>query len=223
MSTGHWITNICFHGLGTPGEEREPGESNYWIAVDLYREILDLVATRDDVRISFDDGNGSDVMLGLPELLARNLTATFFPIANRVDEPGSLSTADIRALVSAGMAVGSHGMRHRSWRGLDEATRREEFDDARAILAEAAGQEVTAVACPLGAYDRSALIALRRRGYRVVHTSDRTRARAGAWMQPRYSVRASDTISDVRALVESAPAATQRLRAQARVVAKMLR
>ena len=51
----------------------------------------------------------SDFVYGLPALLDRGLTATFFVVAGRLGEPGFLSENDVRTLVSAGMTIGCHG------------------------------------------------------------------------------------------------------------------
>ena len=72
------IVNVCFHGIGTPDRELEPGEDKYWISTELFHEILDEVKTWPSVRISFDDGNASDAEIGLPGLVERNLTGDFF-------------------------------------------------------------------------------------------------------------------------------------------------
>ena len=46
--------NICFHGVGTPARELEPGEDAYWIGVDTFHRVLDEVMTWPSVRLSFD-------------------------------------------------------------------------------------------------------------------------------------------------------------------------
>lgn len=191
------VVNVCFHGIGSPRRVLEPGEESYWTARETFWGVLDLVAGRDDVRLSFDDGNASDVDVALPALLERGLSATFFVVAGRLDRPGSLSREDLGRLLEAGMQVGNHGMTHRPWRGLDASRRREELVTSREVLAEATGRPVTEAACPLGRYDREVLGELRHLGYRTVHTSDRRRARTGQWLQPRYSVHASDTPASV--------------------------
>ncbi|RPF26080.1 polysaccharide deacetylase family protein [Georgenia muralis] len=220
---GRWVTNLCFHGIGSPNREREPGESSYWVDQETFSRVLDVVAARSDVRLSFDDGNASDLAVALPELVDRGLNATFFPVAARLDRPGNLTRTDVRALVTAGMTVGSHGMHHRSWRGMDAAAMSDELDRARSEIAAAAGRPVTAAACPLGAYDRTVLLALRRRGYEAVYTSDRAGALERAWLQPRFSVRATDDVEDVRAVLERSSGAARAVRAAARIVAKSLR
>ncbi len=190
--------NVCFHGVGTPARELEPGEAGYWITHHTFLAVLDLVAGDPRVRLSFDDGNASDIEAGLPALRARGLTATFFPLAGRLDRPGSLTADDVRALAAAGMPIGTHGMDHRPWRGLDPVQRHRELEEARARLEEVVGAPVTEAALPLGRYDRELLGRLRRLGYTAVHTSDRRWARGGAWMQPRFSIRTQDTVDSVR-------------------------
>lgn len=205
------VVNICFHGIGEPARELEPGESRYWIGSDLYEQVLDEVAGRDDVRLSFDDGNASDVDLGLPGLVRRGLSATFFVLAGRLDRPGSLREEDVRTLRDHGMAVGNHGMRHVSWRGLDDADAATELVEARERISAVVGQPVDRAALPLGQYDRRVLARLRAAGYREVCTSDRRPARSGAWLQPRYSVTDTDTIDSLKTSVLSPRPARERL------------
>jgi peptidoglycan/xylan/chitin deacetylase (PgdA/CDA1 family) len=193
------IVNICFHGIGTPARELEPGESRYWITVDAYKRVLDEIATWPSVRISFDDGNASDIEIGLPELVERGLTADFFVLAGRLSAPGSLSEAAVKELAASGMTIGTHGMRHVPWRGLSPDGTKAELVEARERIAACAGTVVDTAACPLGRYDRRLLNDLRGLGYRRVFTSDRRAARADAWLQPRFSVRSGDTAESFRA------------------------
>ncbi|SDD56532.1 polysaccharide deacetylase family protein [Nocardioides lianchengensis] len=204
--------NLCFHGIGRPGPEREPGESSYWIGTDLFHRVLDLVADDPRVRLSFDDGNASDVEVALPALVERGLHATFFVLAGRLDDPRSLDADGVRLLQAHGMTVGTHGMDHRPWRGMDPATATRELDRARTDLAAVTGRPVEHAALPLGRYDRVLLSRLRARGYAGVHTSDRAWAREGAWLQPRFSLRATDTLEDLRHDVLRPPALPRRLR-----------
>ncbi|MET1133405.1 MAG: polysaccharide deacetylase family protein [Aeromicrobium sp.] len=202
--------NVCFHGIGTPGRELEPGEAPYWVTHDTFLEVLDAIAGDDRVRISFDDANASDMVHGLPALLARGITATFFVLAGRLDQPGSLGSDDVRALAAAGMTIGTHGMDHRPWRGLTPEDGRRELEDARDLIAGVVGAPVDQAALPLGRYDRRLLRQLRRLGYAAVHTSDRRWAHEGSWLQPRFSVVSSDTGASVRtSVLGRQPAARQ--------------
>jgi len=195
-------TNICFHGVGVCHAEREPGEARYWIAKDEFHRILDVVAGRPHVRISFDDGNRSDAETALPALIERGLSADVFALAGRLDDPASLDASDLRGLHAAGMRIGSHGWGHVPWQRLDASAVRREFHDARTRLTEAVGAHVDAAAMPLGRYDRRALSGLRAAGYRTVFSSDRFPAREASWLQARYSVTASDTAASIRRLLD---------------------
>ncbi|WP_020016237.1 polysaccharide deacetylase family protein [Promicromonospora sukumoe] len=191
------MINLCFHGIGTPPDDVPAEEAAYWISADTFRRVLDLVAARPDVRLSFDDGNTSDLEVALPELADRGRAAEFFVIAGRLGQPGSLSADDVRTLRRSGMGVGSHGMDHRVWRRLTPPQVHTELVEARDRLQEVLDEPVVTAACPLGRYDRTTLGALRRLGYERVYTSDRALARPGAWRQARFSLRAHDTADDV--------------------------
>ena len=184
--------NLTFHGIGEPGRDLEPGEDDVWVTRAAFHAILDSVADRDDVRITFDDGNVSDVEHALPALSERGLHATFFVVAGRIGQPGFLDRDDIRTLAGAGMTIGCHGLRHRPWRDLDDRELRREHFDARRLLEEIVERPVDEVACPFGSYDRRVLGSLRRARYRTVYTSDRGATTAQNWIQPRNTVGSHD-------------------------------
>jgi peptidoglycan/xylan/chitin deacetylase (PgdA/CDA1 family) len=215
--------NICFHGIGRPVRPFTEDEGRYWISEEQYHEILDVLTELPPVRLSFDDGNASDLEIGLPGLLERKLRADFFALAGRVGEGGSLGEDDLRTLLAHGMGVGSHGWAHRSWRGMDAATTTRELVDARERLSAAIGQPVTEAALPMGQYDRQVLGALRRLGYRRVYSSDRRPADWRAWLQPRYSVVRTDTAATVRAIISNPPALARRVSLAGRGLVKRLR
>ncbi len=148
------FTALGLHHASSNRENRDTGSPK-----QQFESILDEIASWPSVQISFDDGNKSDVEFGLPALVERGLTATFFVLAGRLDSVGSLDPGDIVDLCSAGMTVGTHGMNHRSWRGMDAETRHRELSDARERIAEIAGRSVDQAALPLGQYDRRLLVA----------------------------------------------------------------
>lgn len=223
MGSGE-VINVSFHGVGAPpGPPREPGEHDYWVGREAFLALLDEVHGRKDVRLSFDDGNASDAEIALPALVERGMTADFFIVAGRIGTLGNLDAGGVRALREAGMGVGTHGMAHRSWRGLDQRELEVELVEAREVIADAAGAPVDAAALPLGQYDRRVLAALRRLRYTAVYTSDDRRAQAGAWFQPRYSVRSGDTAQTLRANVLALPRPGERLRGWLTVLIKRWR
>lgn len=217
------LVNICFHGIGTPRRALEPGEDAYWITPARFHEVLDLVSDEPQVRLSFDDGNLSDIEIGLPALLERGLAATFFVIAGRLGQTGSLGRDEVRALSANGMQIGSHGMTHQPWRGLRAADLDRELVGAHRVLEELTGQDISEAALPLGRYDRRVLRRVRSLGYRRLHTSDRQHARPHAWLQPRFSIGRTDTVETLRSAVLASPSRPRRAARAALITAKRLR
>jgi peptidoglycan/xylan/chitin deacetylase (PgdA/CDA1 family) len=208
------VLNLCFHGIGVPRRELEPGEAELWISPAQFAELLDVIVRFPAIRVTVDDGNASDVEIVLPALLRRRLTAAFFVISGRIGQRGSLGAADVRSLALAGMTVGSHGVSHRPWRTIGTRALHRELTVARQAIAAAAGQPVNQVACPLGSYDRRVLNVLRRYGYSRVYTVDSLPATSSAWLQARYTVRSCDSGRDIERLARTAgyrsfPAAVQ--------------
>ncbi|MCA1569574.1 MAG: polysaccharide deacetylase family protein [Chloroflexi bacterium] len=180
--------NITFHGIGSPPQRVDADEEAVWTSTEEFEFVLDAARAREDVRITFDDGNRSDLEIALPALRARGLRATFFVVAGRVGTPGYVDADAIRELAEAGMGIGCHGMRHRPWRGLTGPALHEELGEARAQLERIVGVTVDEAACPFGAYDRRSLAGLRAHGYRRVYTCDRGSARPDLWLQARNTV-----------------------------------
>lgn len=190
---------VCFHGIGTPAHEREPGEAGYWVGHDRFLALLDWVTQVPRVAISFDDGNRSDVDVVLPALAERGIVATFFPVVRRLGDRWSISPRGLEEIVAAGMDIGTHGLTHRPWSGLRGEVARAEILDPRHELEDLLGRRVDRTAAPLGRYDRHTLALLRASGCAEVNVSDQRPARPGAWVQPRFSVRADDTAASLRA------------------------
>ncbi|WP_020662876.1 polysaccharide deacetylase family protein [Amycolatopsis benzoatilytica] len=182
------LVNLTVHGIGAPERPLAPGEEATWVRVDQFDRVLDAVADRPDVRLTFDDGNSSDVEIALPRLVERGLRAEFFLLAGRIGSPGSVDEAGIEKLLAAGMSIGSHGWAHRDWRRLSEGEVGEELTRAPEALARQTGEPVRRVAIPFGSYDRTVLRRLRGTGVQRVYTSDGGLAREQDWLQARTSL-----------------------------------
>jgi peptidoglycan/xylan/chitin deacetylase (PgdA/CDA1 family) len=201
------VVNLTVHGVGTPDRALDPGEDTMWVSVDQFERVLDAVAGRADLRLTFDDGNSSDLTIALPRLRERGLHAEFFVLAGLLGAPGRLDHDGVRALHAAGMAVGSHGWSHRDWRRLDEQEAHEELVEANRVLENLVGVPVSRVAIPFGSYDRHVLRRLRHVNATRVYSSDGGRARSDSWLQARTSLRHDlDAAWVSRLLAPSAPA-----------------
>lgn len=219
----HRNINLTFHGVGEPERPLDPGEAGVWVSRRAFLSVVDSLAGRGDVRITFDDGNASDVRHALPALQRRGLRATFFVVAGRLGTPGFLDPAGVRALAAAGMTIGCHGKHHRAWRGLGESALHEELVEARQALEEIVARPVAEAACPFGSYDRRVLRCLRRAGYERVYTSDRGTARAGAWIQARNTVGTTDGAELLHRIESAGGRPYEALRRRATLAAKRWR
>lgn len=222
------VVTLTVHGIGVPDRALEVGEAGTWITVDAFEAVLDVVASRPHVRLTFDDANASDVEVALPRLRERGLTADFFVLAGLLGERGRLDHDDVRELHGAGMRVGSHGWAHRNWREVaaPRAPARllhEELVLAPQVLARVVGTDVTEVAVPFGQYDRHVLSRLRRAGAGRVFTSDGGWSRPGAWVQPRNSIHSDSDPAWAERLTARRPALPRRVRTVAAQAAKRTR
>lgn len=199
--TSGTVLNLTFHGVGDPPRGIDEAERRVWVSREAFYDILDRIGERDDVRLTFDDGNSSDVTTVLPALAERGLTASFFPVVGRIGEPGFVGAADVRLLINTGMKVGSHGMSHRAWRRLSASDLWIELRGARATLEAELGRPVVAAACPFGAYDRRVLRGLRAAGFLTVFTSDGGRVAPSGWLQARNTICGADARDSVERLL----------------------
>jgi peptidoglycan/xylan/chitin deacetylase (PgdA/CDA1 family) len=215
--------NLTFHGIGETERPLDPGEEHFWLEEEEFQSALDSVVGRNDVQITFDDGNASDLEHALPQLRRRGLTATFFVVAGRLGAPGFIDESGVRALADAGMGIGCHGMRHRPWRRLDRAALWEEVVEARRVLEQVVDGPVTEAACPFGSYDRRVLRFLRAHGYRRAFTSDSGTARPADWIQARTSVGPGNAVGVIERVVAAERSTHNVVRRRVKLAAKRWR
>ena len=192
---------LNFHGIGEPTRTLDDGEQDVWVSRGQFLEILDTIKSRNDVQLTFDDGNMTDVDEALPALTKRGLHAQFFVCAGRLGLAGFLNQSDVRDLLAAGMLIGSHGMDHVSWRSLSESEMQREIEQAKHTLEQVTQAPIDAAACPFGQYGRRSLQALRRHGFARVYTSDGGAASPRDWLVARNTVRRSDSVKSIERLL----------------------
>lgn len=134
---------------------------------------------RVNVLLTFDDGFINNIEHVLPILVRHRVRAVFFLIASLVEtgaapwfvsapeEPQSLpdpyrtlTAAQARMLLDAGMRVGSHGVAHDDYRGMDEARAMRDAQASRSALEDALGTQVRLFAFPWGFHTPAQLSSL---------------------------------------------------------------
>lgn len=224
MGSTRWGV-LSFHGIGSPPRWVPVEEQRFWCLRRDWLAFADLFAdvasTGSTVELTFDDGNASDVVVVLPSLLERGLTATFNVCAGRIGQPGYLDDAALTDLCAAGMGLGSHGWDHVDLRRLTDAELVHETHDSRERIADGCQAPVTCFAVPFGSYDRRVLRHLR--GYSTVYTSDATSACREAWIVPRWGYIRGWSTTDVEDLIRGVESPRRRLRQHASMAVKRWR
>ncbi|MHA6262890.1 polysaccharide deacetylase family protein [Arenibacterium sp. CAU 1754] len=195
------VRTINFHGIGTPGADIPPDERPYWIEPAFFEQIIDLIADaviRNEIAITFDDGNLSDLEIAAPILQRRKLPARFFVLTGRLEKSGYLTRDDANTLRDMGFKIGSHGENHVNWAKLSDKDLERETWGSKERLEFVLGAHVREAAIPFGSYNRRVLTALKRAGYTVAWTSDGGPMNPNRFLRPRMSVRNDMSIEDVR-------------------------
>jgi peptidoglycan/xylan/chitin deacetylase (PgdA/CDA1 family) len=216
------------HGIGVPHDNVPSRELLFWVSRQAFIALLQsIVATRAIARfpavITFDDGNASDALIAVPELVKRGLKASFFVCAGRIGASHYLDRLALIDLIAAGMEIGTHGKDHRNWRGLDEFTLDAELGDARRRIEDVCGMAVTKAAIPFGSYDRRLLRRLRSERFECVYTSDRGLARSESWLKPRDTMDSAWREADIKQVLTDKPSLIARLRRDTAMLYKRLR
>ena len=117
-------------------------------------ELSAALANGDSViAVTFDDGDASVIDVAWPLLAERGIQATVFVLSERIDRPGSLSTADLRTLAAAGWEIASHGAAHVYYPDVSAATIAADLAAGIAAIEAATGATPRCFAFPFGGYD----------------------------------------------------------------------
>ena len=217
---------LTFHGLGLPKRSVESDELPYWLPVDLYFEIIEAVITSYpfiDLVVTFDDGNDSDLLHGVPILLDRNVRTEVFVISSRIDKVGYLTREDIVNLARLNVAIGSHGIDHVRWDLCDADALREEIVGSAARLGEIVGRTIRSASLPFGRYNGRVLKALRDGGIDRVYSSDGGPRFTQFLPTPRFTIKRDMTPEFVVQKIKRALSLQSKLMTEIRCLIKSAR
>jgi peptidoglycan/xylan/chitin deacetylase (PgdA/CDA1 family) len=117
------------------------------------------------VMLTFDDSQGSQLTVGLPELVRRRMTAAFFVMTVVLDKPRWMRRTDLRRLDAAGMTVAAHTWDHSRADRYGGADWQPQLVAPKAELERILGKPVRHFAYPYGAWDRADFPHLAQAGY----------------------------------------------------------
>lgn len=124
------------------------------------------------VCVTFDDGWANQHEHAAPVLKRLGMPAVFYVYSNGVDAPGYMSAAQLRALMDAGMVVGSHTISHPRLPALSDEDARREIGESRARLEAVLGAAITTLAYPFGEFDERTVGLTREAGYTSAMTTE---------------------------------------------------
>ena len=103
------------------------------------------------VSLTFDDGFATAWGVR-PELQKYGMHATFFVNTGKLNQPGRLTSAQVRQLAAAGDEIGGHSVTHPNIANLDAPEAKRQICDDRVAIAGILGAAPTDFAYPYGAY-----------------------------------------------------------------------
>ena len=147
-----------------------------------------------DIVITFDDGNLSNYQVALPILSEFGKTATFYVVADWIDQdPGFMTSVQLREMNRCGMTIGSHSCNHPFLPQLSPSALRHEIRDSKTSLEDMLGHEVKHFALPGGHFNNRVLEECWSAGYKSVATCKPRAVLPTARTVPRIEIRPSLT------------------------------
>ncbi len=150
--------------------------------------------------LTFDDGYSDNYDNALPILKKYKFTATFFVIAQFVDDkrPGYMTWDQIEDLAINGMEIGSHSLDHIDLYRKPRSVQTTEIMGSEAMIEARIGTPVTSFCYPSGHYDAQTISILRSSGYFAATTEIQGvyQSTTDIYELRRIRVRGSYAISD---------------------------
>jgi peptidoglycan/xylan/chitin deacetylase (PgdA/CDA1 family) len=167
--------------------------------------------------LTFDDGGVTADVPTSRLLEARGWRGHFFIVTAKVDQPGFLTSVQIRDLHLRGHHIGSHSHTHPAqFSKLRYSQMLAEWQESRRILTKIIGQPTRCVSVPGGFYSSQVARAAREAGYEVLFNSEPTsqiRDVEGLIIIGRYGIKRNTPARDAQSIARGdfAPRALQSL------------
>lgn len=104
--------------------------------------------------ITFDDGLADMYRIAYPELKKRNIPFTVFIVTDFLDNEGYITTEELRKMAADPLVtVGSHGVTHDIFKGMDTEKQKEELLRSKETLQKIINKDVELFAYSHGQYE----------------------------------------------------------------------
>lgn len=154
------------------------------------------------VLLTFDDGFESVLTRAAKPMADAGFAGVLFVTTDRIGDPGYLSETQVKALLNAGIAVGTHGTSHRYLTDLSPRDLRDELHASKARLESLVGYPIFWLSAPGGRVNKAVLSEAQKAGYRAVFGSN------PGWISP--SARRNRPLPRISVTESTAPHQIQR-------------
>jgi len=151
--------------------------------------------------ITFDDGYLDNYQNAFPILKKYNFVATFFVIAQAIDDfkPGYMTWDQLEEMAIERMEIGSHSVTHPELKDKPRAFQASEIAGSKLMIESRIGTPVKSFSYPAGKYDATTIEVLRASGYLAAVTTEPQGAKQSAdkpYELQRIRVRGSFSVAD---------------------------
>mgnify|MGYP001595320194 CR=1 FL=1 len=135
--------------------------------LQLFNGHLILPIGKKPAMITFDDGYDNMLTEAYPILKEFNFTGLFFVCPGLLNNPGYLTSEQIKFLDKNGMSFGGHTMTHVDLKASDQATQFREMKESKDELEILLGHSIISMAYPYGMFDTKTKGITRKAGYTI--------------------------------------------------------
>lgn len=115
--------------------------------------------------LTFDDATTSEYSEALPELNRHKIKAVFFVMTVVLNRPGYMTALQVKSLADQGHVIGCHTWDHHDVRSYGKNDWKLQLEDPKNQLEKITGKPVRYFAYPYGAWNKSAIEALRNNSF----------------------------------------------------------
>lgn len=144
-----------------------------WLSANAFnaKRINDLKGhdcEKNDIVITFDDGDLSNYTVAFQLLAEKNFSAEFFITTDRIGTKRSMSKAHLREMAESGMSIQSHTVSHRFLSDLTSKDIEFELKHSKETLEDITGHAVNGIALPGGRGNKEVSTIAFKLGYETI-------------------------------------------------------